>query len=244
MTRFLRGIKLAIHISRGLFTATLILPRVPAERRDAIIGKWSRQLLDVFNIRLVIHGDIPDIDKAGVMFIANHVSWLDIHAINAVRAVRFIAMAEIRQWPVLGWLATQANTLFTDRSKRHDASRMVGITAESLRSGDRICYFPEGTTTDGNTLEPFKNSLLQAAIDADACVCPIAIRYPGPDGTINTDLSYVDATLLQSLGKVLAQQGPIVELFFGEPIMPAGQDRKGISSQARAFIGRSLGLDY
>lgn len=177
------------------------------------------------------------------MFVANHVSWIDIYAINSVRTVRFVAMAEIRQWPVFGWLAAQVNTLFTDRARRHDAGRMVSITADSLRAGDCLCYFPEGTTTDGNMLKPFKSSLMQAAVNADARICPIAIRYPGSDGGTNTELSYANLNLLQSVGKVLAQRAPVVELFFGEAIEAGNRERRDISSSARAFIGRSLRLD-
>lgn len=176
------------------------------------------------------------------MFVANHVSWIDIHAINSVRTVRFVAMAEIRQWPVFGWLAAQVNTLFTDRARRHDAGRMVTITADSLRAGDCLCYFPEGTTTDGTALKPFKSSLIQAAINAQARICAIAIRYPDSNGGSNTLLSYANVSLLQSVGHVLAQQSPVVELYFDEAIPAGHQARRDISSAAEAFISRHLKL--
>lgn len=237
-----RSFRLFIHICRGLLTAAFVLPRVSPEKRDALIRRWSRQLLAVFNIRLITHGSMPGAGTKSVLFVANHVSWIDIHAINSVRTVRFIAMAEIRRWPILGWLVAQANTLFTDREKRHEAGRMVEITANSLRSGDCLCYFPEGTTTDGRTLKPFKSSLMQAAVNAGARVWPIAIRYSGKNGKPDIELSYANATLLQSLGKVLAQQSPLVELYFGEPIEAAGQDRRQLASLARDFISGSLQL--
>lgn len=243
LTRLVRSFRLLIHICRGLLTAAVVLPLVSPLKREAIIRNWSRRLLQVFNIRLVSHGRVPSMDTTGIMFVANHVSWIDIYAINAVRPVRFIAMAEIRRWPVFGWLAAQANTLFTDRAKRQDAGKMVEITAQSLRTGDCLCYFPEGTTTHGNMLKPFKNSLLQAAIQAEARVWPLAIRYPGSDGQFNTALSYANVSLLQSVRKVLAQHAPEVEIFFGEPIDASGQDRRAVSAQARAFISHSLKLD-
>lgn len=242
LTRLARSSRLFIHICRGLLTAALVLPIVSAEKRDAIIRQWSRQLLDVFNIRLITHGHVPDPGTTGIMFVANHVSWIDIHAISSLHTVRFVAMAEIRQWPVFGWLAAQANTLFTDRAKRHDAGRMVSITSDSLRAGDCLCYFPEGTTTDGTTLKPFKSSLMQAAINANARLYPIAIRYPGSNGGTNTELSYASLNLLQSVGKVLAQRAPVVELFFGEAIEARNQDRRDITNKAKAFISSSLRL--
>jgi 1-acyl-sn-glycerol-3-phosphate acyltransferase len=239
-----RATHLVIHICRGLFIAWLILPRTTQEKRNEIISNWSKSLLAVFNIRLVTYGRVPDQGTAGVLFVANHVSWLDIYAINSVRAVRFIAMAEIRRWPLLGWLAAQASTLFIDRDKRHEAGRMVEITANSLRSGDCLCYFPEGTTTDGNTLKPFKSSLMQAAVHAGTRIWPVAIRYSGKNGKPDVELSYANATLLQSLRKVLAQQSPVVELHFGEPIEAAGQDRRQLASMARAFIAMRLQLPH
>jgi 1-acyl-sn-glycerol-3-phosphate acyltransferase len=235
---------LIIHICQGLLTAAIILPRVSPLKRDAIIRSWSGKLLTIFNIRLISHGHVPEQDVTGVMFVANHVSWLDIHAINSVRTVRFIAMAEIRNWPIFGWLAAQANTLFTDRARRHDARRMVEITTQSLCAGDCLCYFPEGATTYGNELKPFKNSLMQAAVNADTCLWPIAIRYSGVNGEPDLDLSYANSSLLASIRKVLALQAPVVELYFGNPIDAAGEDRRELSSRARSFIANSLGITH
>lgn len=242
LTRLVRATRLFFHIAFGLLTAALVLPRVSPQKRDRIIRRWSKGLLNVFNIRLVTHGSVPDPQIAGVMFVANHVSWLDIHVIHSICTVRFIAMAEIRRWPVFGWLAHQANTLFTDRAKRQEAGRMVEITTDSLRAGDSLCYFPEGTTTEGRDLKPFKASLMQAAINANTYIWPIAIRYPDVDGQPNPDLSYANTNLFGSLKKVLAQQAPIAEVYFNEPITTAGQDRRQLSELARASIAQSLGL--
>lgn len=178
------------------------------------------------------------------MFVANHVSWIDIYAINSVRAVRFVAKAEIRRWPIFGWLASQVNTLFTDRERRQDAGRMVEVTAGSLNSGDCLCFFPEGATTDGTELKAFKSSLMQAAINAQAKIWPVAIRYPNENGEPDTDLSYANVNLLQSVRKVLAQRAPVVEVYFGKPIDAAGQDRRHLSFEARKFIAERLNLTH
>lgn len=242
LTRLVRAIRLFFHIAFGLLTAALVLPRVSPQKRDSIIRNWSQGLLVVFNIRLIIHGTVPGSQLAGVMFVANHVSWLDIHVIHSICTVRFIAMAEIRRWPIFGWLAQQANTLFTDRTRRQDAGRMVEITTDSLQAGDCLCYFPEGTTTEGNELKPFKASLMQAAINAGTYIWPVAIRYPDINGQSNPEMSYANANLFGSLKKVLAQQTPIAEVYFSEPIPAAGQDRRHLSALARASIAQSLGL--
>lgn len=242
LTRLLRAGRALIHITCGLLTAAFVLPRVSPEKRDRIIHIWCKKLLTVFNIRLVTHGKVPDPEMTNTLFVANHVSWIDIYAINSVRTVRFVAMAEIRSWPVFGWLVAQANTVFTDRSKRHDAGRLVRNVAASLQAGDCLCYFPEGTTSDGSHLKPFKSTLMQAAIDADSKIWPIAILYPDERGIPDPELSYAGRNLWASVKLVLAQRAPVVELHFGDPIPAKGSNRRQLSSFARECIAQNLSL--
>jgi len=237
--------RIVIHTLYGLLTASIVLPRVSAKRRDLIISRWCKGLLDILNIRVVTQGQLPDKNVTGTMFVANHISWIDIHAINSVRTVRFVAKSEIREWPVFGWLVEKVNTLFTERSRRHDAGRMVDLAADCLRNGDCLCFFPEGTTTDGTELKPFKGSLLQAAINAEAQVWPVAIRYPKLDGSANTAMSYSgDISLLQSVKQILAQRSPVVELHFMQPISAAGYERRSLSALTRQAILHGLGLSH
>lgn len=241
--RIYRITRLVIHTLYGVSIALVVLPWVGPRRRDLLISYWTRRLLRVLNISVVIHGTPPDIDCHRTMFVANHISWIDIHALNSIRAVRFIAKAEIRQWPVFGWLAYKVNTLFIERAKRHDTGRMVQVAAESLAAGDNLCFFPEGTTTDGTHIKPFKSSLLQAAIDADARIWPFSIYYPDADGRPNTRVAYCDdVTLLQSIRQVLAQAAPIVELRFSPPISASGHERRSLLALARQSILSGIDL--
>lgn len=243
LTRYFRITRLVIHILYGLFICGFILPRVDARRRDLTISRWCKSLLAVLNIRIITHGTLPDINVTGTMFVANHVSWVDIHAVNSVRAVRFIAKSEIRGWPVFGWISEKVNTLFTERTKRSDAGRMVELTADCLRAGDCMCFFPEGTTSDGTELKAFKGSLLQAAINAEAQIWPVTIRYPNADGSANTEMAYYDnISLLQSIKQVLAQRSPAVELHFSPPIAAQSHERRSLSLLARQAIASQLNL--
>lgn len=200
-------------------------------------------MLAALNIRLVTRGILPDENSSSTMFVANHVSWIDIFALNNVRALRFIAKSEIHNWPLLGWLCEKGNTLFIERAKRQDASRMVELTADCLRAGDRLCFFPEGVTSDGTELRAFKGSLMQAAIDTESPIWPVAIRYPKADGSTNTEMAYFDdMNLLQSLKQVLAQRSPVVELHFLAVIATHGHDRRSLSLLARQMITESLNL--
>lgn len=243
-TQLFRLTRLALHTLYGVVVAATILPGVSGIKRESIIRRWSQQFLDILNLKVIAKGHIPNADVHGTMFVANHISWLDIHALNSIRPVRFIAKSDIRAWPVIGWLVAQANTLFIDREKRQDASRMVNTVAESILAGDCLCYFPEGTTTDGTELRPFKGSLMQATIDTDTSIRPFSVRYPNPDGSINTAMAYHgETTLWQSLRMVLAQKQAVVELDFAAPIESAGHERRGLCLMARQAIAARLNLD-
>lgn len=180
------------------------------------------------------------------MFVANHITWSDIHALNGLVSLRFIAKSEIKNWPVFGYLVSRANTLFIDRNKRQDAKRTIEIAQKSLQAGDNLCFFPEGTTTDGTEIRPFKSSLIQAAILADATVWPVAIRYPNTDGSINTKIAYAgETTLIESMQQVLSQKQPIVELHFLAPISPAeyaAMDRRELTLHIEGLIRNKLAL--
>lgn len=177
------------------------------------------------------------------MFVANHVSWIDIHALNSIHGLRFIAKSEIRGWPLFGWFAEKVYTLFTERTRRQDAGRMVEITADSLRAGDCLCFFPEGTTSDGTQLLPFKSSLMQAAINAGAQIWPVSIRYPHADGRVNTEMAYHgEMSMLESIQLVLSQRSPVVELHFSTPISTHGYERRDLSVQAKQMIASGLNV--
>jgi 1-acyl-sn-glycerol-3-phosphate acyltransferase len=234
---------MVIHIFYGLLISGIILPGASAQRRNWWISRWCRELLALLNIRVVTYGTLPAESVAGTMFIANHISWIDIHAINSVHAVRFIAKAEIRGWPLFGWIAKKVNTLFIERTRRHDTGRMVEMATDSLRAGDCLCFFPEGTTSDGSGLLAFKGSLIQAAVNAEAPIWPVSIRYPNANGSPNTEMAYYgDISMWQSMKQVWAQRSPVVELHFWPPISSAGHDRHSLSLLARQAIAQGLEL--
>lgn len=229
--------RLGSHFVLGLLTALLVLSRLPASAREERIRRWCARLLDILGVRVVMRGHVPDGTARGVLFVANHISWLDIWALKQLYPVDFVAKAEIRGWPLMGWLAERCGTLFVERHRRHDTGRVMSGVEQALRQGRCLCFFPEGTTTDGSELKPFKPSLFQAAINANAPVWPVAIRYPAADGSINRAVAYCGAiTLWQSLCAVLRQREIPIELTFAAPLAAAGQERRHLAQQARHSI--------
>jgi 1-acyl-sn-glycerol-3-phosphate acyltransferase len=208
-------------IVRGLLIALFILDRPDVRLRNRHMQPWSASLLDILDIGLDVHGELPD-DDAPVFIAANHVSWLDIWVINSVCPTLFVAKSEIRGWPVFGWLAARVGTLFIERTRRADTRKVNDrIIARLALAGERIAVFPEGTTTDGSVVRPFHASLFQPAVGAGARVYPVAIRYVDRAGVRSTVPAYIDELpLLASMWRIAGASGLRAELHFLEPIEP------------------------
>lgn len=234
---------MVVHTLYGIFIAGLILPRLSTQQRDMVISRWSKALLDLLNIKVVVKGEVPPRGRTNTMFVANHISWVDIHALNSVHTTRFVAKSEIKQWPIFGWFAIKVNTLFVDREKRHEAGKVVNSAKQALDHGDCICFFPEGTTTDGTEVKPFKGSLLQAAIEARSQVWPFAIYYPDAENKPNTEMAYWgDISLIESMKTIIKQRHAIVVLDFASPIQAADFERRALSTELRHAIISRLNL--
>ena len=243
MVSSLRLLRLLLHLAHGVLTTALILPRLSETQREQRVQRWSAKFLWILNVQVTRHGQIPHASTNKTLFIANHISWIDIWAIKQGHTVNFVAKSEVRDWPIIGWLAEKTGTLFIERARRQDTGRTANGMEQGLRDMKCLCLFPEGTTTNGTELKPFKTGLLQAVINAEGTMQPVAIRYPNPDGTPNTAIAYDgDITLLQSLRTVLKQKKIVVELHFAPPIPAGDKERRHLSHQARHAIASLLRL--
>lgn len=179
------------------------------------------------------------------MIAANHVSWVDIFAVMSVRPARFIAKSEIRDWPVAGWIAEKAGTLFIRRESRRDTARINGQVHAALEQGDCVGLFPEGTTTEGDRLLRFHTSLFEPAIANAAVIHPAAIRYEHADATPCREVAYVgEMSFMQSMALIVRQRGVVARIAFGEPIGPrADLDRRGAARLAHERVASLLAPD-
>ncbi len=141
-----------------------------------------RTAFRVLGMKLIITGT-PDEGRGAA--VANHSSWLDIFALNAHNEIYFVAKSEVASWPGIGWLARATGTMFVIRDRRHAKAQKNQLQSR-LSMGHRLLFFPEGTSTDGLQVEPFKPTLFQALIDAghedDLPVQPITLKYTAPKG--------------------------------------------------------------
>jgi 1-acyl-sn-glycerol-3-phosphate acyltransferase len=227
-----------LHIVRGVLICLVIFPRLDPAQRMARVGLWNRQLLQLLGITVQARGQVPE---GAVLLVANHVSWLDILAINAVHTMRFVSKADVRHWPVIGWLVACGGTLFLERERKRDALRVVHQVAEALTAGDRIAMFPEGTTSDGHGLLPFHANLLQSAVVTGTPVLPVALRYSDSREPVSQAAAYIgDMTLVGSLWRIASAEGLRVSVQLLPTIPTAQRDRRVVSEEAREAVGRAL----
>jgi 1-acyl-sn-glycerol-3-phosphate acyltransferase len=218
------------------------VPAVSQERRRRYYGWWSGRLLRALNIVPIVEGEVPP-EAASVVFVPNHISWIDVFFISSIHPTRFIAKSEIREWPVAGWIAASVGTIFIHRARRHDTHRINAIVHGALEEGDCVGLFPEGTTTDGDRLLRFHSSLFEPAVANSARVHPVAIRYEEPDGTLCRAAAYVgELTFAQSMGLVIRKPRIIARIRFAAPIEAVGRTRRELATETAAAIASLLGL--
>ena len=169
-------LKIIGHILSAIWQVTFYFPWINKSSKDRRIKKWCQKLLKILEVNLQLSG-FDSLPPSGILFASNHISWLDIMVINAAMPVRFVAKSEVKQWPIFGYLADQLNTLYIQRNNRGDVSQMVGQLVNALNDGERICIFPEGTSSDGSTVLPFKSNLFEAVIISNSHCMPLAITY-------------------------------------------------------------------
>ena len=241
----------------GLFTVIVLFPfwREPARR--TAIRVWSRMLLAGCGLRLSectapgarpLHALPP-----GRLVVANHLSWLDIFAIDALCPASFVAKSEIARWPLVGTLVARAGTLFIERGRRHAVHRLIEHIERSLLAGGRVAVFPEGTTGAGHALLPFHANLIQAAVDAQAPVVPVGLRYCDARGGAAQAADFSgDVTFVASMWRVLGAGGIVCEVHALPEIAPhetaapadRNKQRHRIAESARASISSRLGLPF
>jgi 1-acyl-sn-glycerol-3-phosphate acyltransferase len=231
-------LRLVAHILRGVWIMATRFQREPAQIRLELNRAWSLELLRLCGMKLVVHNDQARLDS-GVLVVGNHISWIDIYVINAWRPTPFVSKAEIRRWPVIGWLAQQLGTVFIEREKRSDAKRIVHELAQRLGAGELMCVFPEGTTSNGSGLLPFHSNLFQAAVSASCPVQPICLMYADAHGQTLAPAYIDDLTLGECIDAIL-RGAPITAHLYVCEALASGADRRVLAREAQGTIERAL----
>ena len=231
-----RALRIFGHILTGLWIAALRLPRLSVPHQSAQVQAWALAFLRHAGIALEVYGEPP---VAGpVLLVANHLSWLDIPVMHAAYHCRFVSKSDIKDWPLIGGLATAAGTLYIERTSRRDALRVVHLMRDALQAGEVLAVFPEGTTGDGRVLLPFHANLLQAAISANAPVQPVGLRFVDKaSGQTSHAPSYIgDETLIGSIWRTLTAPPMVAVVHYGKPEHANLRDRRTWSLHLQATV--------
>ncbi|MEL7184745.1 MAG: lysophospholipid acyltransferase family protein, partial [Pseudomonadota bacterium] len=178
--------------------------------------------------------------------VSNHVSWLDIFALNAGKRVYFVAKEEVSGWPGIGWLARATGTIFVRRDRR-EAKAQKAVFEARLKAEHRLLFFPEGTTTDGIRVLPFKPTLFAAFFEAelgpDMQVQPVTIAYHAPKGQAETFYGWWGADSFGGhLWRMLTEwRRGLVELRYHTPLTVRDfADRKALARRAEDDVRHGL----
>jgi lyso-ornithine lipid O-acyltransferase len=187
-----------------------------------------------------------------VLLVSNHISWLDIVAIGAVVPVRFVAKSDVARYPLVGFFARLARTIFVDRTRLTGTGRTAGEMSDALSAGDPLLLFAEGTSDIGTHVLPFKSALIGAAEKAmgkaesmDVMIQPMAIAYLAISGLPlsrheRPEIAWVgDMGMSDNLHQILASGPKTISIAFGAPI-PAKGDRKLVTKSAENAVRAML----
>ena len=245
--RYVRRVPLLLlHILIALPLALLVINplgarlRIGGQRLDHwMTSWWSRWLVRCFGFRLRRFGT-PS--PGATLFVANHLSWLDIELLHSQAFMCFVAKAEIGRWPLVGWLASRAGTIYHQRGSGHSLAAVMARVVERLREGLPVGVFPEGGTGAGDRVRTFHARIFQVALDAGVPVQPVALRY-GNGGRQDPAVAFAPGeSFFGNFLRVLGEPGMDAEVHFCTPILLGDEGRRRIAERARSEICAALGL--
>ncbi|HEB83025.1 MAG TPA: 1-acyl-sn-glycerol-3-phosphate acyltransferase [Gammaproteobacteria bacterium] len=236
LRKLYRSLLLILLIIIGLVLSLLFLrgSASPGSLSSRITCRWLGSVARALGVRVKIHGR-PNHEHT--LFVGNHISWLDILVLGSIVPVHFLSKHEVKTMPVIGALATRAGTLYIHRGRHESASKAGEDISRVLRQKHNALVFAEGTTSDGN-IRKFHSRMLQAAIDSQAMLQPVAIFYPHRDrqtGEIRVDFNALfigNTTIGESFNRVARARRIDAEVHYLTPVSAAGKTRAELAQYA------------
>jgi 1-acyl-sn-glycerol-3-phosphate acyltransferase len=237
---------LLAHVLLGLPVAMFLINPLTqrmtrrGERVDHVaIRLWSAGLLRVFGLRTRRYGTpLP----GAALFVANHVSWIDITLMHSQRVVGFVAKAEIAKWPLVGWLASRGGTIYHHRGDNESLHGVMHQMVQRLEHGQSVGVFPEGRTTSGERIGVFHARIFQPAVLAGVPAQPVALKY-GARGNAQTTVAFQKGEhFLGNFLRLLGEPARVAEVHFLEPVGATGDGRRRMAETCRERIVAAMGL--
>jgi 1-acyl-sn-glycerol-3-phosphate acyltransferase len=214
------------------FTAAFATTKEKRHARAAWMHYSARRHIKVFGCQVEIDGEIP----TGGLLVSNHLSYLDIVLLGSVTPAVFVSKADVRGWPLFGWLATISGTVFIERERRTHVGEVNREIQNALDEGALVVVFPEGTSSDGTEVLPFRASLLEPALRGGHEITVAHIAYEIADGDAKREVCYWgDHTFFPHLLNLLGKKSVRATLRFGK-FQRTTDDRKELAGQLREAI--------
>ena len=229
----LRLLELGWVIASGMVSLAWFLKSGRGEEEtDARIAwmQWmSRRFLALLHCEVKVVGKVPE----SGLIACNHLGYVDILVIGSVCPAVFVAKSDVREWPIFGWLASRAGTIFVSRNAPAQVASQLSQMQQPLKEGRPVVLFPEGTSSDGSSVLPLRSSLFESVIATGSPITPAAIGYDmGGQGSVVSEIAYWgDHVLLPHLINLLSKHSFTAQLAFGTSRGPM-PDRK----QEAAFL--------
>ena len=230
------ALSLAYDAWRYFWEVRGVAPEGERAARAAWLHRCCQRTLRIMNVRVAVRGPLPH----GGLIVANHLTYLDIVALSAALPCVFVSKMEVADWPLFGVFAKRSGTLFLDREKRGAVSGVAGQMRAVLATGLPLVFFPEGTSTSGDAVLPFKTSLFEPVAELDCAVTAAALSYTAAGVSVREEIHWWGPMpLAPHLLKVFAHPRIDVTIRFGEP-QPRGGDRKSIARELHGEVSALL----
>jgi len=215
----------------------LVATQGKIRREDRIVRGWAARMTRVLGVHVHVEGEPP---QAPFLLVSNHLSYVDVVVFMSQLDARLLSKAEVKSWPVLGWLARFGGTLFIDRANRRDIPRVLSEIESTLEQGRGVVFFPEGTSSPGLEVMPFKASLFEVAVKGQIDIATAAITYTAVPGERPAQWStcwWGDMEFAPHLIGFLRVSRVDATLRFGEQHL-RGEERKELATSAHREVVR------
>ena len=226
--------ELALASLRFLFQCSFRSAGSATSARAAWMQHTAGRLLRIFATETRVIGPIP----AHGLLISNHLSYLDVIVLGSLTPSVFVARHDVKSWPVFGWLASLAGTVYVNRERRAQVGQVADQMQTVLAAGVLVILFPEGTSSDGKSVLPFKSSLLEPATQPTHPLAVGRIHYELDDGDVSEEICYwKDMTFFPHLLNLLTKRRVRATVRF-VPVNERSADRKELARQLHAAISQ------
>ena len=224
--------ELTVVVCNYFFTTAFAPKNSKRAARAAWLQRASRRHLKIFGYSATVTGPIPE---SGLL-VSNHLGYLDILAISAATPAVFVSKSEVRGWPLFGWLAALAGTVFIERTRRTHVGAVNREIQAALAEGVLVVVFPEGTSSNGEAILPFRSPLLEPALAGGHEISTAWLHYELPDGDAKNEVCYWgDHTFFPHLLNLLGRKSIRATLRFGK-FQRTTDDRKELAKQLHAAV--------